>query len=449
MSRKGRGGGASAKDDARPNAGDEASEGARFEREANRSEIARFLESFVSDAGFLAKYPYYAAILGKMVPVADPSVKRMAVSLYDGKFYLHVNVDSFLREPDTLRGVLLHEVHHVALGHLTRTIFDDCEEPELMDLAVEMSANEYIEEPLPNPITWRAYSAFGVRAGQSTIERYEALVSHARTTGTRPRPAPSPGGEPAKAIDDHRYFARGKKEPGGAAQNALLLESAVRNVDVPEPDPKKLPAPGAPRSRAHLLAGKSPGRLIEELTGTVRDPDSYVDWKTALAMFVAKARSPTPTWSRPSRRFPDRPFEMPGRTYRPHRADEPCLLAAIDTSLSMTLPELEEVGRHLALVNQRARLLIAECDVEITRIYPFGGALERVTGRGGTDLRPVFEPAVLGSHAVDGVVYFTDGEGPYPENPPPVPTLWVLTKPQAFGCPWGERAHFGTWASRH
>jgi predicted metal-dependent peptidase len=166
--------------------------------------------------------------------------------------------------------------------------------------------------------------------------------------------------------------------------------------------------------------------LIEELTGTVRDPDSYVDWKTALAMFVAKARSPTPTWSRPSRRFPDRPFEMPGRTYRPHRADEPCLLAAVDTSLSMTLPELEEVGRHLALVNQRARLLIAECDVEITRIYPFGGALERVT-----------------------VIYFTDGEGPYPEAPPPVPTLWVLTKPQAFTCPWGERAYFGTWASRH
>lgn len=426
------------------------SEPAALVAERPKSEIAAWLQGFLADAGFLAKYPYYAAILGKMVPVADPSVKRMAVSLFEGQFFLHVNVDSFLREPDTLRGVLLHEVHHVALGHLTRTVFDECEEPELMDIAVEMSANEYIEEPLPNPITWRAYSAFGVRAGQSTLDRYEALVAHARTTGSRPRPQASTGerGEVAKTLDDHRYFGPGKKQPGAAGQNALLLDRAIRETNVPEPDPRHVPVAGVPRSRAHLIAGKSPGKLLEELTGTTRDPDSYVDWKTALAMFVARARAPAHTWSRPSRRFPDRPFETPGRTYRPRRADEPCLLAAIDTSLSMTRLELEEVARHLSLVNERARLVVAECDVEVNRVYPFSGAIGEVSGRGGTDLRPVFEPAVLGAHGVDGVIYFTDGDGPYPENPPPVPTLWVLTKPQHFHCPWGDRAHLGLRANR-
>jgi len=414
-----------------------------------KSDIEAWLAGFLADAGFLEKYPYYAAILAKMVPVADLSVKRMAVSLHEGRFFLHVNVDSFLREPATLRGVLLHEVHHVALGHLTRPVFDECEEPELMDIAVEMSANEYIEEPLPNPITWRAYSAFGVRAGQSTLERYEALVAHARSTGQRPRPQPTGQSEPGKTVDDHRYFGRGKKQPGAAAQNALLLDQVVRETHVPAPDPKVLPPPGAPpRSRAHLVAGKSPGRLVEELTGTTRDPDSYVDWKTALAMFAARARAPMHTWSRPSRRFPDRPFETPGRTYRPHRADEPCLLAAIDTSLSMTLPELEEIARHLALVNARARVIVAECDVEVTRIYPFSGALEAVSGRGGTDLRPVFAPAVLNAHGVDGVVYFTDGDGPFPEGPPHVPTLWVLTKPHDFACPWGDRAYLGLRANK-
>lgn len=417
-------------------------------RPAPKSEIAAWLESFVADAKFLEKYPYYAAILGKMVPVADPSVKRMAVSLHEGRFFLHVNVDSFLREPDTLRGVLLHEVHHVALGHLTRAVFDACEEPELMDIAVEMSANEYIDEPLPNPITWREYSAFGVRAGQSTLERYEALVAHARATGTRPRPRPGEGGQTGKTLDDHRYFGPGKKQPGAAAQNALLLDRAIRETRVREPDPEVLPPPGAPRSRAHLVAGKSPGRLVEELTGQTRDPESFVDWRNALAMFAARARAPVHTWSRPSRRFPDRPYEMPGRTYRPRRADEPCLLVAIDTSLSMTRPELEEIARHLALVDERARVVVAECDVEITAIYPFPGSLEAVTGRGGTDLRPVFEPATLASYGVDGVVYFTDGDGPYPEAAPPVPTLWVLTKPFDFSCPWGERAFLGLRANR-
>ncbi len=69
-----------------------------------------------------------------------------------------------------------------------------------------------------------------------------------------------------------------------------------------------------------------------------------------------------------------------GRTYGPRPSDEPCLLAAIDTSLSMTLPELEEVVRHLALVNERARLVVAACDVEVTRVCPFSGTIERVSG---------------------------------------------------------------------
>src|SRR6201996_5710116 len=132
------------------------------------SELEAWLETFLRDPGFLEAYPYYAAILAKLTPVAGPSVPRMAVSVHEGRFYLHLNVDAFMAEPQFLRGVLLHEVHHVVLGHLTHPKFADVEEPELMELAVEMSANEYIEEPLPPAITCRAYSAVGIRPGQST-----------------------------------------------------------------------------------------------------------------------------------------------------------------------------------------------------------------------------------------------------------------------------------------
>src|SRR4029453_10444042 len=98
--------------------------------------LAAWLDGFVRDPGFPDAYPYYGAILAKLVPVGDPSVKRMAVTLHDGRFYLHVNVESFMAEPQYLRGVLLHEVHHIVLGHLTHSKFADVEEPELMDLAV-------------------------------------------------------------------------------------------------------------------------------------------------------------------------------------------------------------------------------------------------------------------------------------------------------------------------
>ena len=50
-------------------------------------------------------YPYYAAILARMRPVIDPSVKRMAISVHDAHFYLHVNVESFATEPQFVKGV--------------------------------------------------------------------------------------------------------------------------------------------------------------------------------------------------------------------------------------------------------------------------------------------------------------------------------------------------------
>jgi hypothetical protein len=354
-----------------------------------------------------------------------------------------------------LRGVLLHEVHHVVLGHLTHPKFADVPEPELMDLAVEMSANEYIEEELPPAITWRAYSAYGVRAGQSTWERYELLAEHVRRTGSRPRPAHDGSGQ--GTVDDHRFLSAGRGAPGAVTQTALLVSSAVQEERAAREATRRTPpaetrwpkmneAPESEErddgegSRRFLLAGRTPGRILEDLSDTARAPDEPMDWRAALSMFAARARAPVHTWSRPSRRFPHRIFEVPGRTWALRHADEPRLLVAIDTSLSMTRRELEEIARQLTLLAERAHVTIAECDVRIARIYPFAGRLDSVVGRGGTDLRPIFQPEVLGAHDIDGVVYFTDGEGPFPYAPPPVPTLWVLTKPREFGCPWGERA---------
>jgi len=388
------------------------------------SELETWLDGFIRDPSFLEAYPYYAAILAKITPVADPSVRRMAISLHDGRLYLHVNVESFMAEPQFLRGVLLHEVHHVVLGHLTHPKFASAAEPELMDLAVEMSANEYIEEPLPPAVTCRAYSAVGIRPGQSTRERYEILVEHVKKTGKRPRPSPGENG--SGTVDDHRFLVRGRTAPGGVAQTAVLVAGAL-NEYRDEEEQELTQERDVPRR--FLLAGRTPARIVEELMDTTRMPDEPMDWRAALSMFAARARAPVHTWSRPSRRFPNRIFEVPGRSWTLRRSDIPRLLIAI-----------EEIARQLMALSERAHVIVAECDASVARVYPFAGHLEKVMGRGGTDLRPVFAPSILGAHDVDGVVYFTDGDGPFAVEPPPVPTLWILTKPGAFTCPWGQKA---------
>jgi predicted metal-dependent peptidase len=388
-----------------------------------------WLGAFVADRAFVRKYPYYASVLARLFPVADPDVSSMAVELYDGRHYLRVNPDYFAENPAYLTGILLHEVHHVVLGHLSHPKFRDPAEPRLMELAVEMSANEYVEEPLPNPIVWRAFERYGVRAGQSTLTRYQKLCDAMPPADVTLAPRP---------CDDHRPWLGGRPNPGALEQTRRLVDDAAREAR--ERLEALGPPPGDPAPPAARLAGRDPGRLLEELAGALDAPATFLDWKEALALFSSRVRAPVHSYARPSRRFPGRPFEVPGRLYAARSVGYPKLLVAVDTSLSVSADELAEVARHLARLGPLASIVVAECDAEIARLGPFTGALNEVRGRGGTDLRPVFGPEALGRVRPDGVVYFTDGQGPFPERPPPVPVLWVLTRPEAFECPWGTKA---------
>jgi predicted metal-dependent peptidase len=384
---------------------------------------------FVNEPAFVSKYRYYAAILARLDPVEDPYVDVMAVSAHGPRFYLHVNIDFFVRTPQYLKGVLLHEVHHVVLGHLSHPKFRRPAHPDLMELAMEIAANEYISELLPGqPPVWQHYRHLGIGAGQSTLERYELLV-RARCEG---REVLIP-----VFVDTHLPAGVGsvrpqaaEPDPGTHVRVRRLIEESVAEADKA--------GPSGPGGR---LAGRDPGRLLEELPGPDEPPRSFMDWKAALQMFVALVRSPVHTYSRPSRRFPDRVGQIPGRVYYPGQTRPPALLVAIDTSGSMSTEELADIARQLVLLERLVDITVVECDAAIQRVYPFTGSLREVAGRGGTDLRPVFAAEFLRQHRPDGVVYFTDGAGPYPAEEPGVRTLWVLTKPWDFACPWGEKAH--------
>jgi predicted metal-dependent peptidase len=396
-------------------------------------DLRAWLDAFVHEQGFLARYPYYAHVLASLTPVSDPSVPAMGVSLHGvpgrgGRYYLHVNVTAVMREPQYLRGTLLHEVHHVVLGHLAHPKFFGVEQRDLMIIAQETSANEHIDEPLPSPVLWQHFERFGLHAGQSTMERYELLV-RARAEGQVPAPK-----RDTRMVDRHDWEERESPPPGGLAGTRELLERAR---DEGREDAERVKGE---RPESQWVCGRTPDELLAMLTGTGEAPEVYVDWRTALRTFVARARAPVHTWSRPSRRFPSRIGEVPGRSYQPRTVLRPTIVVAIDTSLSMTERELTEIARQLRPMSELAQLVIAECDSAIARVYPFHGVITSVKGRGGTDLRPVFAPAFLSRHRADGVVYFTDGQGPFPDHPPKVPVIWMLTKPEGFACPWGARA---------
>jgi predicted metal-dependent peptidase len=386
------------------------------------------LLSLVSGRRFLERYPFHAAVLARMEVVLDPSVQWMAVSLERGRYFLHVNPESFARSSEYAAGILLHEIHHVVLGHLAHPKFrEGIEHEEIMQTCLEMSANDGITEPLPSPIVWEDFARFGVRASQSTMERYEAL-SPIQRRGAAAKSLRDGG---AGNVDDHGPWRDGGTANAGALERTREL--VERSLDEAKRDGL------APDAR---IAGLTPGRLLEALGGERVAPAAgdEIDWRAVLRGFVQRLRAPTRTWSRPNRRFADRVGEVPGRAYRSAGSSRPSVLAVIDTSASMGPEALSAIARELERMAPHARVIVCECDTEVMRVYPFTGRIDAVMGRGGTDLRPPFDPSLLAREGADAVVYFTDGEGPWHPSAPGIPTLWVLTQDVAFACPWGERA---------
>lgn len=386
-----------------------------------KSELHDWIQTHIHDPRFIERYPHYAAVLARMVVIHDPNVSVMAVSLRRNRYTIHVNVDYFREHPEFMHGILLHEIHHVVLGHVDHGKFHAAKNPRAMELAMELSANEGIREPLPaGGLTLNRFQDLGVRPMQSTLERYHLITTLSDRLGRRLC---------RLTVDDHDprggWGVRSNVETCRSDSRAAL-QDVLRTL-------KR-------RRKGGRLAGLETGELIEDLLADTEVPMwKTLDWRCELERFVARMRSPGHSFKRPNRRFPERLGEIPGRIWSPNVVDPTRLLAAIDTSGSMTTEELRGIARQLDEMRPLADITIAECDKKIRRVYPFTGELTAMAGRGGTDLCPVFEAEFLREHRPDGVVYFTDGQGLYPDRDPGVKTLWVLTKDEPFDCSWGER----------
>ena len=119
------------------------------------------------------------------------------------------------------------------------------------------------------------------------------------------------------------------------------------------------------------------------------------------------------------------------------------IVVAIDTSASIneTLLGLflSELGEIMQLFPQY-RIEWIECDAKIQHIqtlYPAEPLISTVRGGGGTDFRPVFEYIETVGMPWKFLIYFTDGQGIFPDHPPAIDTLWVM--PEAVEVPFGER----------
>jgi predicted metal-dependent peptidase len=107
------------------------------------------------------------------------------------------------------------------------------------------------------------------------------------------------------------------------------------------------------------------------------------------------------------------------------------ILIAIDSSGSISNEELGAFMTELWAAHQTrlVDLWALICDASITDVIHPIRKITLITGRGGTDFRPVFKWALNEAlhPPLDGIIYLTDGYGPAPSERPRIPTLWCIT----------------------
>jgi predicted metal-dependent peptidase len=381
------------------------------------------------------RYVFHCAVLEQFRLQERPAVATMAVTISGRAILLLYNAQFVLGTPMAqLVGVLLHETHHVVLGHL---VANPTGYPDrwARTVAEEITANEFIEEPLPGGAVLLEDFPM-LRPMQSTAERYD-LLKHETVQGQ----ITLPGGQPlgggcgiGSALDDHTVWVEAHQDTAGSK---ATVETIVHDA-VLEVGPSRVPGELKDALRNLGIAGH--GQY--DLAGS---PQGHLDWRRLLRRYVGQVLQVRPTFSRPSRRFPDLVGIVPGQR---RQGALPRVMAVIDTSGSVMPELLQLISAELALLARRHTVVVVECDAVVHAVFEYRAPLQTVQGRGGTDFRPPLAREFLQEHRPDLVVYFTDGFGPAPERAPTVPLIWCLVPGGERPARWGRVIQMGNQSSQ-
>ena len=185
--------------------------------------------------------------------------------------------------------------------------------------------------------------------------------------------------------------------------------------------------------------GHAPGRALRQVA--LRERRTRVPWRRLLHRYADQALAGVDDYSRqrPNRRYLDHDIIVPGLVGE--RLGH--VVAAVDTSGSMSRRELEAVSAELHHIRSRAAqvtLLIADARVQrVVRTDQLEQFLDapRFRGGGGTDHRPVFE--WVRRHRIRPALFIglTDLYSEFPVPRPGYPVLWLV--PEDHGeAPWGS-----------
>ena len=399
--------------------------------------------------------PFFGALALRLKVVEDPSCKTFwtdSVSIGYNPAYL-----AGLNDLET-RGVLAHEVLHVANGHCWRQGDRD---PDLWNDACDHAINPIIVDAgmlLPKgalmDVRFRGKSAeeiYGILVHEKRQKQKQQQQGKGQQDGGKPggqsgqQPGdPTGGSSPPQSANGANTPSAGSDPAASANANADPAPSCGEIRQYVADDRAKQEAEWKvavhQAAKAAQMRGGMPGGLQGMIAQAV---EPAVDWRPILHRF-AQDSSPT-----------DYSFAIPNRRYLHMRLylpslHEPAVGDAVfvrDSSGSVWDETQAQFAAEILAVNDAVRprrLIVMDCDTRVTQIQTFerGKAvdLQPVLGGGGTSfLDPFRRLADDGIHPAF-LVYLTDMDGRFPDEEPSYPVLWASTTPlrRARQAPFGE-----------
>jgi predicted metal-dependent peptidase len=183
---------------------------------------------------------------------------------------------------------------------------------------------------------------------------------------------------------------------------------------------------------------KRQGNLPKDMHLVVPEYFSHkVDWREFLYGYIASHAKTTYRFNPPNTKYLYRGIYLPSLS-----SDLLRIIVAIDTSgsvdetlLGTFLGEVSSIMQQYP--NYEIDLITADAKIQSHQTFLPGEMLDyEVSGGGGTDFRAVFEYIDTHIDYPTILLYFTDGQGTFPQGEPHYDLLWVM--PEMLDIPFGE-----------
>ena len=339
------------------------------------------------------KSPFFATLALFARVLITESVPTAATDGED----IFINADFVRSLPSSqLDGLLLHEVLHAALLHVPRR---GARERDLWNVAADIVVNGMIAQQQSFELPKGAVRNQKLEH-LSVEEIYELLLKDCKTC-------------PQCEADLLYDSINGKSDGSLDVARQKALETHWRNAM----------QQAIAVARSSNNQGSIPAGIQRELTAVTQ---AQLDWRSYLWRYLV--RTPTDFTGFDRRFIWQRLYleALEGETVQ--------VFVAVDTSGSVGESELrlffsEVVGILNSYPHLKCQLYYADADAygpyELTTDSP----LPKPVGGGGTSFVPFFDKVNEQSdwYSSGVCVYLTDGYGTFPQEPPILPVLWVVT----------------------